>query len=585
MRTSHGICSVTQWQTSDVDPSLPASWYNATCAPSNYLPPSAASHVVDIYTLTSHQNASFFFSHQQLTIKLTFTTNMTTQSHTLSKSKRASSNSNVARTVSLLSSLTPAFSDDVHYAHSAWPKSRRHLQLRANVLLLFRRQPSLPHDISTVDRTITLVHTTAVRMHNSVSVYVDKHRFTFTSTVSANRFFQLLQHAKQPPAERYDILGKIGEGASGIVTLVERRSDGRHFAMKTIPKYDVFFSDAHLEQLITERIALERAVESGSPFIVRLVDAFETMTQFTFITELASYGDLHAVVASMPKRRLPEDVAKVLFAEAVLGLEDLHRMGYLYRDMKLGNLLISSDGHVRLADFGLAKQVKVTYESSSVSSESSSSEGSEGEEEEFRLVGRTKSFVGTRRYMSPEHLVSGHGSKQGYGAPADVWALGVVLYIMLTGRYPFGDGGGNSTQLFMSIKNDDLAIPSCVSGQARELLEGMLHKDCWERMDLSAVKSSKWLRDIDWINLRQEAKDGVEGTLSDVLKELGVPTIEEELERGELDLDDISEVSCERTVSSDASVLLSMKKNCMCRDKRMDGGELLGFGFFRNLKA
>lgn len=360
---------------------------------------------------------------------------------------------------------------------------------------------------------------------------------------------------------RYTTLAKIGAGASGVVYLVADPS-GRRLALKQIRKREAFYSRAHLARLVAERVALAEARHSRSPFIVALVDAFETADHLNLVTELAARGDLHTFVTRSPGKRVPDAVASAVFAEALLGLEDLHRMGFLYRDMKLNNLLLTDSGHVRLADFGLVKRLSVGQESVSTSSVSSDSD----DDDDFRLLGRTKSFVGTRRYMSPEHLVAGHGSANGYGAPADVWALGVVLYVMLTGKYPFGSGvsSGNSQGLFTAIRNDDLQFPQYLSSDVKDLLEGMLEKDAGERLDLHAIKNHRWLQGVDWAKVREDAREDVR---KDEVVQIASGSIEERFEF----MEDAQISEC----SDDAKDA----KEIFGRRKSDSGLRLLGFGY------
>lgn len=306
--------------------------------------------------------------------------------------------------------------------------------------------------------------------------------------------------------------------------LARRKDDGKLFALKTVSKVDVFSSETHLANLVTERVALAEAASRRSPFIVRLVDAFETRSHLCFVTELGSFGDLKHVFAQLPGKRMDESTVRTLFAEILLGLEDTHRMGYLYRDLKLGNLLLNRHGHVRVADFGLAKRLEVEVCASSVSSESGSEADVADEEEPFRLVGRAMSFVGTRRYMSPEHL------QGGYGAPADVWALGVTLYLMLMGHYPVGRGVSprDSPAMFDAIVNEEISFPEWLSVEAVDLLKGLLQRNTLERFDIAEIKSHPWMKGVDWIGLRADAAEDLprEDVLN-VLEENGVKTIED----------------------------------------------------------
>jgi serine/threonine protein kinase len=107
------------------------------------------------------------------------------------------------------------------------------------------------------------------------------------------------------------------------------------------------------------------------------------------------------------KGRLPESMAKFYFAEILLGLEYIHKQGVVYRDLKPENVLLDIDGHIKLADFGLSKNL--TPEES-----------------------LTNSFCGSPEYMSPEMLMG-----YGHGITVDYYSLGAILFEMLTGLPPF----------------------------------------------------------------------------------------------------------------------------------------------------
>lgn len=443
------------------------------------------------------------------------------------------------RTHALLQHISPTFSACVsiippHHPSISFFRRRFHLQLRANVLLLFTQLPDDNASLQHLHRTLPLSSDLTIR-RTATTLYISRKRFQFHSPddipILLNHLRPIL---KAPPPASYRLLREIGHGASGVVHLAtttnskSQSSSPSLYAIKTIPKHDIFFSLDRLQNLISERLALvaqNQHTSFISPFLLRLHDAFETRTNALFVTEYAPFGDLHNLVSHSNQRRLDESVARVLFVEMLLGLQHLHERGFLYRDFKLANVLINRNGHVRLADFGLAKRLNtlpvspfhtkrqadsssgsLTLLSSLTSSEDdefekdqSQDQGSRMQKPRVRLVGRTRSFVGTRRYMSPEHLTSGRASR-GYGAASDVWALGVSLYVMLTGRYPFGQtvSSGNSVALFMAIKSDELVFPKHVSPSARRLVTAMLRRDCAERADLQEIKEMEWLADVDW---------------------------------------------------------------------------------------
>lgn len=448
------------------------------------------------------------------------------------------------------------------------------------MLLLSRRQAFTSPQAA--DNIVVLSSSTPVVPHGSLAATIGSSctKVWFASTAARDAFLVAAKAAVADSAggiERYNVQYELGHGASGTVYLVQRKTDGAMFAMKAVSKADAFFSDSRLANLVAERIALAEAASRQSAFIVRLVDAFETASHLCFVTELGHFGDLSDVLRQMRKGKLEEQVAKKLFAEIVLALEESHRMGYLYRDMKLANLVLNKFGHIRLADFGLAKKLDAQYEGSSVTSVSDSGSdvtSSEDEDEPFRLVGRTKSFVGTRRYMSPEHLKGGQTKERGYGAPADVWAMGVTLYIMMTGEYPFGRdvSSRNSAAMFTAIQTEDIVYPSWLSEEAVSMLKGLLNRESLDRFDINDIKGHAWMGSIDWEQLKLDSTTDVpQVDVLSVLQESEVKLVGDAVGESEKVIPNADLFSSLSGSSSDGSK--KRKKGVL------DGYELLGFGY------
>lgn len=391
---------------------------------------------------------------------------------------------------------------------------------------------------------------------------------------------------------------------------------------------------------MSERTALARAAACRSTFIVRLIDAFETKDRLHLVTELAALGDLQSFLRHLPKRRLPQPTARLIFAELILALAELHGLGLLYRDMNPSNILLSSTGHVRLAGLGLSKHVLDPQASSStmslsrVTSFSSDASGvpsspftpcemaqirtqsfksrtsiesssstctlsditSDLENEacsnntSYSLpstnkpstpLARAKSFVGMRHYMSPEHLGAGHGGHGSYGSKADVWALGVTLFEMLTGRHPFARAirTGDATALFSAIDEAHVEMPTWLGAEVTDLLRGMLEKDEEQRLDIEGIMEHEWLNDIEWVEIERAAsRDEPVVEMVHLAEKFGIERIDERENENMMsfrisDCDTLSRDSdCESTRSSCRE---------RCPEKKFAGNEqLLGFGFF-----
>ena len=155
-----------------------------------------------------------------------------------------------------------------------------------------------------------------------------------------------------------------------------------------------------MEHTIAERQVLEQVEH---PFIVNLQYAFQTPSKLYLIMDYIGGGELFSRLDD--EMELAEEAAKFYAAEVILALETLHSKDIIYRDLKPENILFQMDGHISVADFGFAKQ-HVT--------------GDAG----------TRTFCGTVHYMAPEIV-----TKTGHGKPADWWAVGVLIFEMLTGPY------------------------------------------------------------------------------------------------------------------------------------------------------
>ncbi|KAJ3364797.1 Ribosomal protein S6 kinase alpha-2 [Allomyces javanicus] len=205
---------------------------------------------------------------------------------------------------------------------------------------------------------------------------------------------------------------------------------------------------------------------NNHPFLVTLRYAFQDDRHLYLLLDWVEGGELWYYVAS--EGMCLEDTACFYVAEIVLALEHLHSIGIIYRDLKLENILIDGTGHLKMTDFGLSKLAF---------------------DETFAL--KANSFCGTR---APEMV-----SRKSYDEKLDVWGLGILLFIMLTGKLPFT--GKTPKDLESAILNRKPQFPSFLTNEARDLITKLLRKDPTQRPSITAIKKHPFFRSIDWAKL------------------------------------------------------------------------------------
>ncbi|XP_077991378.1 testis-specific serine/threonine-protein kinase 2-like [Glandiceps talaboti] len=181
------------------------------------------------------------------------------------------------------------------------------------------------------------------------------------------------------------------------------------------------------------------------------------------LQEFAENGDVLSYIR-MVGSALPERLAKQWIRETTAGLEYLHKQGITHRDLKCENLLLDYDMTVKITDFGFARFVEPDDLS--------------------------KTYCGSAAYASPEILKS----QPYHPMPSDIWALGVVTYILTCGEMPFGDDTTNVSKI-MRRQQDGIVFPLLrrLSPECKELLKAMLRIQPKERITAEEVLANRWL--------------------------------------------------------------------------------------------
>lgn len=287
----------------------------------------------------------------------------------------------------------------------------------------------------------------------------------------------MLINPQQLRLKDFDFMTMVGRGSFGQVFQVRKKDTKRVYALKVLEKSYVK-KQAQVENTKSERKVLEIV---NHPFIVSLHYAFQTGKALCLVMDFINGGELFMHLKQ--QRYFCEADAKIWAAEILLALEYLHSMDIIYRDIKPENVLLDREGHIKITDFGLARDRTDTVNSSTV--------------------------AGSPYYMAPEVLLM-----QGHDVQADWWSLGILIYEMLVGLPPFYCE--NAREAYQRLLSRPIEFPDHVSDNARELIRGLLKANPVHRLgaktqkrqaskllaegwgDGMPIKAQKWFKGVRW---------------------------------------------------------------------------------------
>ncbi|XP_033726426.1 serine/threonine-protein kinase 3-like isoform X2 [Pecten maximus] len=203
----------------------------------------------------------------------------------------------------------------------------------------------------------------------------------------------------RPPDEVFDIICKIGRGSYGSVYKALHKESGQVLAIKQVPV------DTDLQEIIKEISIMQQC---DSTFIVKYYGSYFKNTDLWIVMEYCGAGSVSDIMRLRNKTLSEDEIATILF-DTLKGLEYLHSRRKIHRDIKAGNILLNTEGHAKLADFGVAGQLTDT-------------------------MAKRNTVIGTPYWMAPEVI-----QEIGYDCVADIWSLGITALEMAEGKPPYGD--------------------------------------------------------------------------------------------------------------------------------------------------
>ena len=289
---------------------------------------------------------------------------------------------------------------------------------------------------------------------------LSKQRLAIREKMKIMKFKSKAPHIEKYSDEKtflndFEILEVLGQGSYAKVKLLKNKNTGTLYAVKIYKK--IHLEDEIRRENLEQEISIMASLDHIS--IVKLIRAVEAKNHIYLIMDFISKISLHDYIEQQ-NERLTELLAKKIFYQLIKGIEYIHAKSIVHRDLKLQNILIQHDTTVKIIDFGFAC-------------------------EDHKL----EIFCGTPSYMAPEIV-----KRIPYrGKPADIWALGVILYKMLTGIFPFR--ASTESELYNKINKLEFNRRTIGNKNAADLLNSIFTVNPIKRPTAKDILKHAWFCD------------------------------------------------------------------------------------------
>uniref|UniRef100_A0AAV1V326 Protein kinase domain-containing protein n=1 Tax=Peronospora matthiolae TaxID=2874970 RepID=A0AAV1V326_9STRA len=263
---------------------------------------------------------------------------------------------------------------------------------------------------------------------------------------------------------KYEMLDEIGHGGTSVVYKCRERRSGIVRACKIIDRRAV--EKEHNGAMRQLQVEIQVLQSLKHPNIIRIEDVYLSGSKICMVTEYMGGGELFDYVVD--RGTLSEVEASTIVRQITSAVDYLHTRGIIHRDLKPENIMLTSKSRgadVKIIDFGLAKLLDAD--------------------------GETASFLGTRGYLAPEML-----QRQAYSMSVDMWALGIIVYILLCGCLPFDDESSKIANDKAARARFGLRFPRWANGlseSAKDLLRQLLEVDSANRYSAEQTLAHPWV--------------------------------------------------------------------------------------------